>query len=50
MKKILYLPFLLLAFQLQAQQNVVFKIKYLPNHTYAGAISMGMVVNVNLSA
>ena len=49
MKKILYLPLLLLASQLQAQQNLVFKIKYMPNHTYAGVITMGMVVHVDLS-
>jgi hypothetical protein len=49
MKKFLYLLFLLPAFTLQAQQNVVFKIKYLPNHTYDGAISMGMVIHVDLS-
>ena len=49
MKKILYLPLVLLALQLHAQQNVVFKIKYLPNHTYNGAITMGMVVHLDLS-
>ncbi|HZY37983.1 MAG TPA: hypothetical protein VFE53_15100 [Mucilaginibacter sp.] len=49
MKKLLYLPLLLLFVKVQAQQNVVFKIKYLPNHTYAGAISMGMVVHADLS-
>ena len=49
MKKLLYLPLLLLALKVEAQQNVVFKMKYLPNHTYAGAISMGMVVHVDLS-
>src|ERR1700722_8487202 len=49
MKKILYLPLVFLALQLQAQQNVVFKIKYLPKHNYDGAITMGMVVHVNLS-
>ena len=49
MKKILYLPLVFLAFQIQAQQNLVFKIKYLPNRSYDGAITMGMVVHVDLS-
>jgi len=49
MKKLLYLPLLLLVLKTQAQENVVFKIKYMPNHTYAGAITMGMVVHVDLS-
>jgi len=49
MKKLLYLPLVFLALQLQAQQNVVFKIKYLPNHVYAGAITMGFDIKANLS-
>jgi hypothetical protein len=50
MKKILYLFFvLLIAFEVRAQQNVVFKIKYLPNHTYAGSINLGTVFKVDLS-
>jgi hypothetical protein len=49
MKKILYLILLLSAVKLQAQQTATFKISYLPNHTYAGAINLKAVCNVNLS-
>ena len=49
MKKVLYLILLLSAFTAQAQQNVAFKIKYLPNHSYDGTVTLGMVFHVNLS-
>ncbi len=49
MKKLLYLPLFFLALQLRAQQNVVFKIKYLPSHVYAGTITLGLDFKVNLS-
>ncbi len=49
MKKILYLVLLLSAVKLQAQQSATFKISYLPNHTYDGAINLKAVCHVNLS-
>jgi len=49
MKKIIYLALLLIAFKAEAQKGVVFKIKYLPNHTYDGTIGIKISANVNLS-
>jgi len=49
MKKVLYLVLLLSAIKLQAQQSATFKISYLPNHTYDGAINLKAVCHVNLS-
>jgi hypothetical protein len=49
MKKVLYLALLLSAVKLQAQQSATFKIKYLPNHTYDGAVNLKAVCHVNLS-
>ena len=49
MKKVLYLILLLSAVKLQAQQSATFKIKYLPNHTYDGAVNLKAVCHVNLS-
>lgn len=50
MKKLLLPVVLCLLFtQLRAQDGVVFKIKYLPNHTYQTVISVGMKLNATLS-
>lgn len=49
MKKLLLLPLLLLVLKLQAQQETIFKIKYLPNHSYVGGMSLGAVGNINVS-
>jgi len=49
MKKILCLSLILFAFNAEAQKGVVFKMKYLPNHTYDGTINMKLSANVNLS-
>jgi hypothetical protein len=49
MKKLLYLPLLLAAFAANAQQGIVFKMKYLPNHNYNATTNMTMKVNLNLS-
>jgi len=49
MKKALYLLLILFAFTAEAQKSVVFKIKYLPNHNYDGAVNMKLSANVNLS-
>jgi hypothetical protein len=35
--------------QLKAQNGVVFKIKYLPNHNYQTSVNMNMKLNVNLN-
>jgi hypothetical protein len=50
MKKIFLYAILCLSFtQLKAQQGVVFKIKYLPNHNYQMAINVGMKLNATLT-
>ncbi len=49
MKKIGLLALVCLAFvQLKAQDGVVYKIKYLPNHEYKMAIKMGMKLNATI--
>jgi hypothetical protein len=49
MKKIYLLALLCLPFaQLRAQDGVVYKIKYLPNHEYKMAIKMGMKLNATI--
>lgn len=49
MKRIFYLSLLLIAFKAEAQKGVVFKIKYLPNHTYNGVTTITLNCRVNLS-
>jgi len=49
MKNLLYLPLLFLFSNLHAQQGVVFKIKYLPNHTYQGTVNMTINAKATLS-
>jgi len=50
MKKIFLYAILCLSFtQLKAQQGVVFKIKYLPNHNYTMAINIGMKLDATMS-
>jgi hypothetical protein len=49
MKKILYLSLILFAFNAEAQKGVIFKMKYLSNHTYDGTVNMRLSANVSLS-
>lgn len=50
MKKVCLLALLCFCIiQLRAQDGVVFKIKYLPNHTYKSDISIGMKINANVT-
>ena len=49
MKKIFLLPLLLLVIKAEAQQSVVFKMKYLPNRTYDAATTLSMNANITLS-
>src|ERR1700759_5095425 len=49
MKKLLLIPFLLIGLNLLAQESAVFKIKYQPNHTYDGGITLNAACKVNLS-
>lgn len=50
MKKVCLLAVLCLAVvQLKAQKPVVFKVKYLPNHEYKMAVTMGMKINATLN-
>src|SRR5471030_2255440 len=50
MKKLCLYALLCLFFtQLKAQDGVVFKIKYLPNHNYQMAVNMGIKFNVTVS-
>jgi len=49
MKKFLYLLLVLVAYQAEAQKGIIFKIKYLPSHTYVGDVTMDIKCNVNLS-
>ena len=49
MKKLICLFFIVLAVNAQAQKGVVFKMKYLPNHTYTMATGVTMNFDVNLS-
>jgi hypothetical protein len=49
MKKIFLLALLCLPFALKAQQGVVFKIKYQPNHNYKMNVGFGMKMNVNVT-
>jgi hypothetical protein len=49
MKKFLYLPLLLIAFTANAQQGIIFKMKYLPNRNYNAVTNMTMKVNLNLN-
>ncbi|HTI59970.1 hypothetical protein [Mucilaginibacter sp.] len=50
MKKICLLAFLSVPFiQLKAQDAVVFKLRYLPNHVYNMSVMMGMKISANVS-
>jgi len=49
MKKIYLLALLCLPFALKAQDGVVFKIKYQPNHTYNMNMGLGMNMNVTVT-
>jgi hypothetical protein len=49
MKKLLYLSLLLVGLNAEAQKGVVFKMKFLPNHDYNGAVNMTINCKVNLS-
>ena len=50
MKKIYLYALLCLSFtQLKAQDGVVFKIKYLPNHNYQSAINLGVKLNLTIT-
>jgi len=50
MKKIYLYALLCLSFtQLKAQDGVVFKIKYLPNHNYQSTIDMGLKLNLTIT-
>lgn len=50
MKKIYLLALLCLGItQLKAQDGVVFKVKYFPNHNYQTAVNVGIKVNATLS-
>lgn len=49
MKKLIFLFLIALAVNAQAQKGIVFKMKYLPNHTYTMATGMTMNFDVNLS-
>jgi hypothetical protein len=49
MKKLIFLFLIALAVNAQAQKAIVFKMKYLPNHSYAMATGMTMKFDVNLS-
>ena len=50
MKKIYLYALLCLSFtQLKAQDGVVFKVKYLPNHNYQASFTMGMKLNLTIT-
>ncbi len=50
MRKLCLLALLCISLtQLKAQNGVVFKIKYLPNHNYQTSVNMNMKLNVNLN-
>jgi len=49
MKKFLYLPLLLAAFAANAQQGIIFKMKYLPGRNYNATTNMTMKVNLTMS-
>jgi len=49
MKRILIVALLCLPALLKAQQGVVFKIKYMPNHTYKMAVLFNMKMNVTVT-
>jgi len=49
MKKILFVALLCLPALLKAQQGVVFKIKYQPNHNYQMAVNFNMKMNVTVT-
>jgi hypothetical protein len=49
MKKILYLSLLLFVCTAKAQESIVYKMKYLSDHSYSGIVTMVMKCNVNLS-
>jgi hypothetical protein len=48
MKKFIYISLLLFAFKAEAQQSIIFKVKYLPTHNYKGTVSMDMNCNITL--
>jgi hypothetical protein len=49
MKKIFYVLLLLTAVKVKAQDAVVFKMKYQPDHKYSSVIMMGMDMHVNMT-
>jgi hypothetical protein len=49
MKKIFYVLLLLAAVKVNAQDAVVFKMKYQPGHKYSSVLTMGMDLNVNMT-
>jgi len=49
MKKIFLLSLLFFVIKAEAQQSVVFKMKYLPNRTYDAATTLSMNANITLS-
>ena len=49
MKKYIYLLLLLIVFKAEAQDGVVFKMKYLPGHNYNGGITMAINCKISLS-
>jgi len=49
MKKLIYLSLLLVIVKAEAQKGVVFKMKYLPDHSYDGSISLNLNCNVAVS-
>ena len=50
MKKIYLLALLCLPFvQLKAQDGVVFKVKYLPNHNYQIGVKVGVKITANVT-
>jgi hypothetical protein len=49
MKNIIFLSLLLLGFKAEAQKGVIFKVKYLPNQSYTGAINIDINCAATLS-
>lgn len=50
MYKFLLLTLLLVAFQAKAQQSVLFRVKYLPNHNYSSSFIIGSNTQMNIEA
>lgn len=49
MKKLIFLFLLLFVFNAEAQQSVIYKMKYLPNRDYDGQVSMNINCNIALA-